>query len=114
MNPPLTLVEEIELLSLDDKTGAHLPLLPEALGYGLAGAILADLEMAGRIATSGKVVEVNRDLEMHPELVNEDAYGRGWLAVIAAESWEAESARLLEPQAYLEVMQAQARRELEQ
>ena len=58
MNPPLALVEEIELLSLDDKTGAHLPLLPEALGYGLAGAILADLEMAGRIATGGKVVEV--------------------------------------------------------
>jgi hypothetical protein len=58
MNPPLHLVEEIELLSLDDKTGAHLPLLPEALGYGLAGAILADLEMAGRVSTSGKMVEV--------------------------------------------------------
>ncbi|MBJ7392170.1 MAG: hypothetical protein JHC85_11420 [Chthoniobacterales bacterium] len=26
MNPPLTLLEEIELLSLDDETGAHLPL----------------------------------------------------------------------------------------
>lgn len=58
MTPPLTLVEEIELLSLDDKTGAHLPQLPESLAYGLAGAILADLEMAGRITTVGKVVEV--------------------------------------------------------
>jgi hypothetical protein len=58
MKPPLTLVEEFELLSLDDKTGAHLSLPPEALAHGLAGAILADLEMAGRIATSGKFVEV--------------------------------------------------------
>ena len=58
MTPPLTLVEELELLSLDDKTGVHLPLLPEALGYGLAGAILADLERVYRISTSGRVVEV--------------------------------------------------------
>lgn len=58
MTPPLTLLEELELLSLDDKTGAHLPLLPEALGYALAGAILADLEMAGRITTDGKTLEV--------------------------------------------------------
>jgi glycine cleavage system H protein len=63
---------------------------------------------------SGKIVEVNRDLEMHPELVNEDAYGKGWLAVIEAANREAESAGLLEPQAYLDVMRAQARRELEQ
>ena len=58
MNPPLTLVEEIVLLSLDDATGAHLPLLPHAIGYGLAGAVLADLEMAGRMATDTKCVKV--------------------------------------------------------
>jgi hypothetical protein len=58
MNPPLALVEEIVLLSLDDATGAHLPLMPQAIGYGLAGAVLADLEMAGRIATRTKCVEV--------------------------------------------------------
>jgi hypothetical protein len=32
MNPPLALVEEIVLLSLDDTTGAHLPLMPQAIG----------------------------------------------------------------------------------
>ncbi|MEI8294142.1 MAG: GPP34 family phosphoprotein [bacterium] len=58
MNPPLTLVEEMVLLSLDDTTGAHLPLMPQAIGYGLAGAVLADLEMAGRIATRTKCVEI--------------------------------------------------------
>jgi hypothetical protein len=58
MNPPLLLVEEMVLLSLDDTTGAHLPLMPQAIGYGLAGAVLADLEMAARIATGTKCVEV--------------------------------------------------------
>ena len=80
MNPPLTLVEEIELLSLDDKTGAHLPLPPEALAYGLAGAILADLEMAGRIGTGGKVVEVKNSAPTGNPLVD------FWLEQIAAES----------------------------
>ncbi len=58
MKPPLILGEEIVLLSLDDSTGAQLPLMPQALGYGLAGAVLADLELAGRIATQTKCVEV--------------------------------------------------------
>lgn len=80
MNPPLTLVEEIELLSLDDKTGAHLPLLPEALGYGLAGAILADLEIAERITTGGKVVELKNSAPTGNPLVDP------WLTRIAAES----------------------------
>ena len=30
----------------------------------------------------GKVVEVNGELESHPELVNEDPYGRGWMVRI--------------------------------
>ncbi len=28
---------------------------------------------------TGKVVEVNQDLEEHPEVVNEDPFNRGWL-----------------------------------
>ena len=61
---------------------------------------------------SGKVVEVNPALELHPEIVNQDPYGKGWLAVIEAANWEAERASLLEPQAYFSVMQAQANEEL--
>ena len=80
MNPPLTLVEEFELLSLDDETGAHLPLLPEALAYGLAGAILADLEMAERIATGGKKVTLKNSAPTGNSLLDP------WLERIAAES----------------------------
>ena len=31
---------------------------------------------------SGKVVEVNEDLSESPETMNEDPYGKGWIAVI--------------------------------
>jgi len=29
---------------------------------------------------SGKIVEINRELETNPGLVNQDAFGRGWIA----------------------------------
>ena len=31
---------------------------------------------------SGKVVRVNNELQDHPELVNRDPYGKGWIAVL--------------------------------
>ncbi|MFE2160793.1 GPP34 family phosphoprotein [Streptomyces lydicus] len=47
---PLTLPEELFLLAHDPVRGRPLT-LPKYLWYGLAGAALADLEAAGRIAT---------------------------------------------------------------
>ena len=31
---------------------------------------------------SGKVLRVNEELQDHPELVNQDPYGKGWIAVL--------------------------------
>ncbi|MEW6544201.1 MAG: glycine cleavage system protein GcvH [Nitrospirota bacterium] len=31
---------------------------------------------------SGTVVKINQDLKDHPEVVNSDPYGKGWMAVI--------------------------------
>jgi glycine cleavage system H protein len=31
---------------------------------------------------SGKILKVNAELKDHPELVNSDPYGKGWMAVI--------------------------------
>lgn len=47
----LTFVEDILLLSLDDNTGALLPLPVMGLDYALAGALLCDLALANRIDT---------------------------------------------------------------
>jgi glycine cleavage system H protein len=60
----------------------------------------------------GTVVEVNSALGLTPEVINEDPYGKGWLAVIEVADWEAGRAQLLDPQAYLSTMRSQAEREL--
>ena len=48
---------------------------------------------------SGMVLEVNTDLADRPEAVNEDCYGDGWIAVVAAEH-EDKHATLLDANAY--------------
>ncbi len=61
---------------------------------------------------AGTIVAVNKALESTPELVNQDPYEKGWLAVIEVTDGEAERAKLLDAAAYLAVMQAQAEEEL--
>jgi len=48
---------------------------------------------------SGKVVAVNRDLDDHPERVNKDPYGGGWLVDLEIED-PAEVTTLLDAAAY--------------
>lgn len=62
---------------------------------------------------SGKVVAVNTDLDLHPERVNQDPYGGGWLVELEPTRWEQDRATLLEPTAYFDVMRTQVERELE-
>ena len=52
---------------------------------------------------SGEVVEVNRELENAPELVNKDPYGQGWLVVIRLDD-ASEADKLLSPAAYRELI----------
>ena len=60
----------------------------------------------------GTIVEVNADLDLSPEVVNQEPYGKGWLAVIEATDWEEDKPQLLDPQAYLSAMRSQAEEEL--
>jgi glycine cleavage system H protein len=57
---------------------------------------------------NGVVVEVNPAMEMEPEVINQDPYGEGWLAVIVAEDWESDRQRLLDPEAYFDLMKREA------
>jgi len=54
---------------------------------------------------SGKVVKVNADLDGHPELVNEDCYGKAWMIVIEL-SDPKEAASLLDVAGYMEHIKA--------
>ena len=60
---------------------------------------------------SGKVIEVNPAMDTAPEAINQDPYGEGWLAVIAAPDWEADRSRLLDAAAYFEVVKREAEEE---
>ena len=61
--------------------------LPE-VGKNLAAeAELGEVESTKATSTiyvpvTGSVVQVNQELEEHPELLNQDPYGRGWIAVL--------------------------------
>ena len=48
---------------------------------------------------TGKIVEVNQTLKASPELLNQDPYGRGWVAVLEL-SDPTETARLLDAAGY--------------
>ena len=83
-----------------------------------AGDELAELEtvkvnLAVHTPVGGTILEVNKALDLTPEVVNKDPYGDGWLAVIEAANWEADRAKLLDARAYLSVMQSQVEQELE-
>ncbi|MCC7209339.1 MAG: glycine cleavage system protein H [Anaerolineae bacterium] len=60
---------------------------------------------------AGKIAETNPDMELTPELINQDPYGKGWLVVIDVTDWEADRARMLDAQAYLSLMRGQAEEE---
>jgi glycine cleavage system H protein len=71
--------------------------------------IKVDIELASPV--SGTILEINETLELEGEVINQDPYGAGWLAIVAATDWAADQANLLTPEAYFEHMQRQAQEE---
>jgi glycine cleavage system H protein len=71
--------------------------------------IKVNLSLASPI--SGKIVEINPEVEAAPEAISQDPYGAGWLAVIEATNWDAERAALLDPAAYFAEIKADADQE---
>jgi glycine cleavage system H protein len=53
--------------------------------------------------TSGIVIEINRDLEESPELVNSDPYGEGWIYKIEIDDIT-KLDNILEPDEYLDLI----------
>lgn len=63
---------------------------------------------------AGSVVELNKALELKPELVNQDPYDKGWLVIVEASDWEATRAALLDANAYFDLMRTQIDDELKE
>jgi glycine cleavage system H protein len=62
---------------------------------------------------AGTVAEANPALAATPEIVNQECYGKGWLAVLETANWGSDRAHLLDPQGYIALMRAQAKEELD-
>jgi glycine cleavage system H protein len=60
---------------------------------------------------SGKIVAVNPALDDAPEVINQDPYGEGWLAVVELADWETDKASLMDAQTYFEHMSREAEEE---
>lgn len=61
--------------------------LPEEGKEVKAGDTVASLESVKAVSdvyapVSGKIIEVNKNLESQPELINQDPYGEGWIFVV--------------------------------
>ena len=53
---------------------------------------------------TGKVIEVNQELEAHPEIINSDPYGAGWICRIELADPDGTKVGLLQAEAYMEMM----------
>jgi glycine cleavage system H protein len=71
--------------------------------------IKVDIMLPSPIA--GKITAVNEELELAAELVNQEPYEAGWLALIQPTDWEADKANLMAPEAYFTYMKAEAEQE---
>lgn len=65
-----------------------------------------------RVPVAGQIVETNAELTTAPEIINQEPYEGGWLALMEPTNWPADRATLLNAEAYLWVMKAQAEEEL--
>jgi glycine cleavage system H protein len=61
---------------------------------------------------AGRVIEVNPLLETTPEVINQDPYGRGWLALIELDDGVNNLAHLLDPHAYFSKIKHDTEQEL--
>jgi len=58
---------------------------------------------------SGEVTEVNAELADTPELVNQQPYGSGWIAVVKPSNLEAELKNLLDSKSYADFLRTQVK-----
>jgi glycine cleavage system H protein len=85
---------DITLVNLDVKVGDEIA-AGKAFGTIESVKTLSDLFAP----VSGKVVEINKDLDSKPELINEDCYAKGWMVVFEATEARATD-QLLDEAAY--------------
>ena len=72
-------------------------------------SIKVDIELVSPV--NGTIVAVNEKLELEAEVINQDPYGDGWLAIVEASDWATDQANLMSPKTYFEHMKTLAQTE---
>jgi glycine cleavage system H protein len=67
--------------ALGDVVFVDLPEVGASFGAGAEFGTVESVKTVSEIfmPSAGEVLEVNGELESHPEFVNEDAFGKGWM-----------------------------------
>lgn len=73
-----------------------------------AGEVFGTIEVVKTVSdlflpVGGEILEVNPELEEHPELVNQDPYGKGWLVRIRPTDIS-EMDKLMDAEAYKQII----------
>ena len=88
---------DIVFLKFEDRSG----LIKEGEPVALYETIKAALHVSAPF--NHQILELNSILEDQPELINEDPYGKGWIARVKPENQKSLTA-LLSPENYLELI----------
>jgi glycine cleavage system H protein len=83
-----------------------------AAGEEFAALETVKVNISLPLPVAATIIEVNPALDTRPEVINQDPYGEGWLAVIQASAWDADRRRLLDAEGYFAIMQVQVQQEL--
>ena len=69
---------------LGDVVYVDLPAVGQKVLVGVAALTIESINAVSDISSpfSGEVTEVNDDLQHNPEWINQDPYGKGWIALI--------------------------------
>lgn len=62
---------------------------------------------------SGKIAAVNPDLEIKPELINQDPFGAAWICDIEADHFDADLQRMVDAETYFAKMKREAEDEVQ-
>jgi glycine cleavage system H protein len=92
---------------LGDVIYLELPTAGQQLDVGGRMGVIESVKAASDLYSpvSGEVAEVNDDLKDHPEYINEDPYGKGWIVKLRAVK---DNPKLLDQPAYDAFVQGQS------
>ena len=60
------------------------------------------------LPNSGKIIEINKDLNDHPEYINQDTYGKGWMIKVELTSDPNQNKELVSADEYSKFVLAEA------